>query len=60
MEVKLETFVDRLLHGSVDEVFPEEDGARCVAVVKGDVTQKEDVSVRVHSAAQLESPRVCG
>eukprot|EP00435_Cladocopium_sp_Y103_P043883 s1596_g12.t1 len=34
-------------------VFPEEEGARCVAVVKGEVAQKEDVSVRVHSECFL-------
>lgn len=33
--------------------FPEEEGARCVAVVKGKVAQQESVCVRVHSECLL-------
>eukprot|EP00438_Fugacium_kawagutii_P010302 Skav228841 [mRNA] locus=scaffold4680:158022:158792:+ [translate_table: standard] len=33
--------------------FPEEEGARCVAVVKGKVAKKESVCVRVHSECLL-------
>lgn len=44
--------------GGVEELvqvmcFPEEEGARCVAVVKGKVAKKESVCVRVHSECLL-------
>ena len=35
------------------EVFPQEAGARCVALVKGQVAKQNHVALRVHSEARF-------